>query len=84
MFNREKQEIKRVPMMPVRDMVIFPQQMTRLSSAAKPAAGTRRSAGGDKKISCPRSMMLRWTTRNRKRFTPSERSPKHRAERETP
>src|SRR5271166_6497354 len=28
MFNREKQEVKRVPMMPVRDMVIFPQQMT--------------------------------------------------------
>jgi ATP-dependent Lon protease len=29
MFNtREKQELKRVPMMPVRDMVIFPQQMT--------------------------------------------------------
>jgi ATP-dependent Lon protease len=26
--NREKQEMKRVPMMPVRDMVIFPQQMT--------------------------------------------------------
>src|SRR6202022_541974 len=28
MFNREKVELKRVPMMPVRDMVIFPQQMT--------------------------------------------------------
>src|SRR5579884_2817754 len=28
MFNRERQEMKRVPMMPVRDMVIFPQQMT--------------------------------------------------------
>src|SRR5450631_1358655 len=28
MFTREKQELKRVPMMPVRDMVIFPQQMT--------------------------------------------------------
>jgi ATP-dependent Lon protease len=28
MFNREKQEKTRVPMMPVRDMVIFPQQMT--------------------------------------------------------
>src|SRR5437879_1846728 len=28
MFAREKQEMKRVPMMPVRDMVIFPQQMT--------------------------------------------------------
>ena len=26
--TREKQEMKRVPMMPVRDMVIFPQQMT--------------------------------------------------------
>src|SRR6202453_2564789 len=28
MFNREKLEVKRVPMMPVRDMVIFPQMMT--------------------------------------------------------
>jgi ATP-dependent Lon protease len=28
MFNREKQELKRVPMMPVREMVIFPLQMT--------------------------------------------------------
>jgi ATP-dependent Lon protease len=28
MFNREKPELKRVPMMPVRDMVIFPQMMT--------------------------------------------------------
>jgi ATP-dependent Lon protease len=28
MFNREKTEAKRVPMMPVRDMVIFPQVMT--------------------------------------------------------
>ena len=28
MFNREKQDGKRVPMMPVREMVIFPMQMT--------------------------------------------------------
>jgi ATP-dependent Lon protease len=28
MFTRDKQDMKRVPMMPVRDMVIFPQQMT--------------------------------------------------------
>jgi ATP-dependent Lon protease len=28
MFQREKTELKRVPMMPVRDMVIFPQMMT--------------------------------------------------------
>jgi len=28
MFNREKADVKRVPMMPVRDMVIFPQMMT--------------------------------------------------------
>jgi ATP-dependent Lon protease len=27
MFSREKSELKRVPMMPVRDMVIFPQMM---------------------------------------------------------
>jgi ATP-dependent Lon protease len=28
MFNKEKIELKRVPMMPVREMVIFPQMMT--------------------------------------------------------
>ncbi len=28
MFTRDKVELKRIPMMPVRDMVIFPQQMT--------------------------------------------------------
>ncbi|MFZ0634152.1 MAG: endopeptidase La [Candidatus Acidiferrales bacterium] len=28
MFNRDKIDVKRVPMMPVRDMVIFPQMMT--------------------------------------------------------
>jgi ATP-dependent Lon protease len=28
MFNREKFEVKRVPMMPVREMVIFPQMMS--------------------------------------------------------
>ena len=28
MFNKEKLEVKRVPMMPVREMVIFPQMMT--------------------------------------------------------
>ena len=27
MFNREKLETKRVPMMPVRELVIFPQMM---------------------------------------------------------
>jgi hypothetical protein len=27
MFSREKTESKRVPMMPVRDLVIFPQMM---------------------------------------------------------
>src|ERR1700752_4104399 len=27
MFNREKGDVKRVPMMPVRDMVIFPEMM---------------------------------------------------------
>ena len=27
MFTREKNDVKRVPMMPVRDMVIFPQMM---------------------------------------------------------
>src|SRR3970282_1312640 len=28
MFNREKFEIKRMPMMPIRDVVIFPHMMT--------------------------------------------------------
>jgi ATP-dependent Lon protease len=28
MFSKDKLELKRVPMMPVREMVIFPQMMT--------------------------------------------------------
>src|ERR1700723_2157707 len=51
MFNREKQEMKRVPMMPVRDMVIFPQQMTPFI-VGREASGRALEEGltGDKKI----------------------------------
>lgn len=51
MFNREKQEMKRVPMMPVRDMVIFPQQMTPFIVGREASVHALEEAlAGDKKI----------------------------------
>jgi ATP-dependent Lon protease len=51
MFNREKQESKRVPMMPVRDMVIFPQQMTPFIVGREASVRALEEAlNGDKKI----------------------------------
>src|SRR6201981_2018403 len=51
MFNREKQEMKRVPMMPVRDMVIFPPQMTRFIVGREASVRALEEAlAGDKKI----------------------------------
>jgi len=51
MFTREKQEVKRVPMMPVRDMVIFPQQMTPFIVGREASVRALEEAlAGDKKI----------------------------------
>src|SRR5216110_2914993 len=51
MFTREKQEMKRVPMMPVRDMVIFPQQMTPFMVGREASVRALEEAlAGDKKI----------------------------------
>jgi len=51
MFNRDKQELKRVPMMPVRDMVIFPQQMTPFIVGREASVRALEEAlAGDKKI----------------------------------
>src|SRR5271157_5906002 len=51
MFNREKQDLKRVPMMPVRDMVIFPQQMTPFFVGREASVRALEAAlAGDKKI----------------------------------
>src|SRR5438477_498713 len=51
MFNREKQETKRVPMMPVADMVIFPQQMTPFIVGREASVRALEEAlAGDKKI----------------------------------
>ena len=51
MFKREKQEMKRVPMMPVRDMVIFPQQMTPFIVGREASVRALEEAlAGDKKI----------------------------------
>ena len=51
MFNRERQELKRVPMMPVRDMVIFPQQMTPFIVGREASVRAHEEAlAGDKKI----------------------------------
>jgi len=71
MFNREKQEIKRVPMMPVRDMV-------HLSAAddpvyrrpRSPACGhSKKRLAGDKKIFLSTQHDASVDDRNRKRFT---------------
>src|ERR1700727_236542 len=51
MLNREKQEMKRIPMMPVRDMVIFPQQMTPFIVGREASVRALEEAlAGDKKI----------------------------------
>lgn len=51
MFNREKSEVKRVPMMPVRDMVIFPQMMTPFIVGREASVRALEEAlAGDKKI----------------------------------
>jgi ATP-dependent Lon protease len=51
MFNREKAELKRVPMMPVRDMVIFPQMMTPFIVGRDASVRALEEAlAGDKKI----------------------------------
>ncbi len=51
MFNREKTELKRVPMMPVRDMVIFPQMMTPFIVGREASVRALEEAlAGDKRI----------------------------------
>ncbi len=51
MFSREKAEVKRVPMMPVRDMVIFPQMMTPFIVGREASVRALEEAlAGDKKI----------------------------------
>ncbi len=51
MFNREKLEVKRVPMMPVRDMVIFPQMMHPFIVGREASVRALEEAlAGDKKI----------------------------------
>ena len=51
MFNREKTDLKRVPMMPVRDMVIFPQQMTPFIVGREASVRALEEAlAGDKRI----------------------------------
>jgi ATP-dependent Lon protease len=51
MFNREKLESRRLPMMPVRDMVIFPQMMTPfLVGRESSVRALEEALAGDKKI----------------------------------
>jgi len=51
MFNKEKQEFKRVPMMPVRDMVIFPQMMSPFIVGREASVRALEEAlAGDKRI----------------------------------
>jgi len=51
MFNREKSDLKRLPMMPVRDMVIFPQMMSPFIVGRESSVRALEEAlAGDKKI----------------------------------
>ncbi len=51
MFNREKSEVRRVPMMPVRDMVIFPEMMHPFIVGREASVRALEDAlAGDKKI----------------------------------
>ena len=51
MFNREKTELKRVPMMPVRDMVIFPHMMSPFIVGREASVRALEEAlAGDKRI----------------------------------
>jgi ATP-dependent Lon protease len=51
MFSREKSEVKRVPMMPVRDMVIFPEMMHPFIVGREASVRALEEAlAGDKKI----------------------------------
>src|ERR1700685_895972 len=51
MFNREKTEVKRVPMMPVREMVIFPEMMHPFIVGREASVrALEDSLAGDKKI----------------------------------
>src|SRR6202142_248041 len=51
MFNREKTEVKRVPMMPVREMVIFPEMMHPFIVGREASVRALEDAlAGDKKI----------------------------------
>src|ERR1700719_4183942 len=51
MFNREKGDVKRVPMMPVRDMVIFPEMMHPFIVGREASVRALEDAlAGDKKI----------------------------------
>jgi ATP-dependent Lon protease len=51
MFNREKGDVKRVPMMPVRDMVIFPEMMHPFIVGREASVRALEDAlSGDKKI----------------------------------
>jgi ATP-dependent Lon protease len=75
MFNREKQEMKRVPMMPVRDMVIFPQQMTPFIVGREASVRALEEAlTGDKKIFLSTQHDASVDDPSRKRFTLSARS----------
>ncbi len=76
MFNREKNELKRVPMMPVRDMVIFPQMMQPFIVGREASVRALEEAlAGEKRSFWLPSTTPPWTIQNRKRFLPSAPSP---------
>ena len=67
MFNREKIEVKRVPMMPVRDMVIFPQMMTAVHRGARSFRARAGRGAGRREEDFPRHAARRFGGRSRSR-----------------
>jgi len=76
MFNREKMELKRVPMMPVREMVIFPQQMVPFIVGREASVRALEEAlAGEKRIFLATQHDASVDDPSRKRFTPLGRWP---------
>jgi ATP-dependent Lon protease len=72
---KEKFETKKLPMMPIRDVVIFPYMMTPFVVGRESSVHALEEAlAGDKKIFWLPSTTPRSTNRSRARFIRSERS----------
>ena len=83
MFNRKNSEVKRVPMMPVRDMVIFPQMMTPVHRGPRSLRARARRSAGRRQEDFPGHAARRLGRRSQaRRNLPGRHARQHRAERE--